>query len=319
MSIKAVLLCLAALPACAQTPDAAVLEAQAAKLRSLIAHAPRLSVERIAFKIQPPGAAWEIGYPSSVAMDKNGEIYVLQRGEKADPVLVLNRDGRVLRSWGKGMFKIPHSIRIDSAGNIWTVDASSSLVYKFTPKGAKLMEISVGGQPPAKSGFNGTTDIAFAPNGHLFISDGYGNARVLEYTPDGKRVREWGSAGTGPGQFHQPHGIAIDPEEIVYVADRQNGRLQRFDLQGRFLGEWENLGMVTSVATGSGGLWIGTQQRNEPTGADGWIMKIDPKTGAILGYVESAHGQHVVNVAANGDLLSGARPDTVVWFHAVKR
>ena len=334
MSIKAVLLCLAAVPACAQKPGIGEIEAQAAELRSLVAHAPRLAVERIAFKIQPPDSAWEIGYPSSVAMDKNGEIYVLQRGEKADPVLVLNREGRVLRSWGKGMFKIPHSIRIDPAGNIWTVDAASSLLFKFTPKGEKLMEISVGGQPVPKSGtngagpngagtsgivFNGTTDIAFAPNGHLFISDGYGNARVLEYTPEGKRVREWGSAGTGPGQFHQPHGIAIDPDGIIYIADRQNGRLQRFDLQGRFLGEWANLGMATSVATGGGALWIGTQQRNEPTSAAGWIMKIDPNTGAILGYVESAHAQHVVNVAANGDLLSGARPDAVVWFHATKR
>ncbi len=317
--MKAFLLCVASVPACAQTPDSAALVAQAAELRSLIAHAPRLDVERIPFKIQPPGAAWEIGFPSSVAMDKNGEIYVLQRGEKADPVLVLDRGGRVLRSWGKGMFTIPHSIRIDPAGNIWTVDAASSMVYKFTSKGMKLMEIAVGGQPAAKTGFNGTTDIAFASNGHLFISDGYGNARVLEYTPDGTRVREWGSAGTGPGQFRQPHGIAIDRDGIVYVADRQNGRLQRFDRQGRFLGEWANLGMVTSVATGGETLWIGTQQRNEPTSAAGWIMQIDPKTGAILGYVESAHAQHVVNVASNGDLLSGARPNTVVWFHARKR
>lgn len=310
---------MAAIPVCAQTPDAGSLATQAAELRSLIAHAPRLAVERVAFKIQPPGADWEIGYPSSVGMNQNGEIYILQRGEKADPIIVLNRDGRVLRSWGKGMFKIPHSIRIDPSGNIWTVDAGSSLVYKFTPKGEKLMEIAVGGQPVGKNGFNGTTDIAFAPQGRLFISDGYGNARVLEYTADGKRVREWGTAGTGPGQFHQPHGIAIDADGIVYVADRQNGRLQRFDLQGHFLGQWANLGMVTSVATGGGALWIGTQQRNEPTGADGWIMKIDRKTGAILGYVESAHGQHVVNVASNGDLLSGARPDTVVWYHPVKR
>src|SRR5260370_23910492 len=152
------------------------------------------------------------------------------------------------------------------------------------------MEISVGGQPQTKSDFNGTTDIAFAPNGHLYISDGYGNARILEYTAEGKRVRQWGSAGTGPGQFRQPHGIAIDDQAIVYVADRQNGRLQRFDLQGKYLGEWDNLGMVTTVAFRDGALWIGTQQRNEPTGNDGWLMRIDPRTGKILGYLESAHG-----------------------------
>jgi DNA-binding beta-propeller fold protein YncE len=194
------------------------------------------------------------------------------------------------------------------------VDAGNSIVYKFTPKGEKLMEISVGEQPEGKTAFTGTTDIAFAPNGHLYISDGYGNARVLEYTADGKRLKQWGSAGSGPGQFRQPHGIAVDDRGTVYVADRQNGRLQRFDLNGKYLGEWDNLGMVTTVAFRDGALWIGTQLRSEPTSADGWLMKIDRKSGKILGYVESAHGHHVLNVAAKGELLSGARPDTVLWF-----
>jgi DNA-binding beta-propeller fold protein YncE len=321
---KSLFLCLFSLPVWAQNPDTAALDAQAAELRALVQQAPRLPMRRSELKIQPPDSDFGIGFPSSVAMDRNGLIYVLQRSEepgrppargKADPVIVVNREGKILRSWGKGLFKIPHSIRIDPAGNVWTVDASSSLVIKFTPQGEKLMEISVGGQPETKSGFNGTTDIAFAPNGHLFISDGYGNARILEYTADGKRLREWGSAGTGPGQFRQPHGIAVE-DGIVYVADRQNGRLKRFDLNGKYLGEWANLGMVTTVAMSGGALWIGTQQRNDPTSGLGWIMKIDRRTGKILGYVDSAHGHHVVNLARNGDLLSGARPDTVLWFHA---
>ncbi len=238
---------------------------------------------------------------------------------KADPILVVNRDGKILRSWGKGMYKIPHSIRIDPRGNVWTVDASSSMVYKFTPKGEKLMEISVGGQPASKQGFNGTTDIAFAPNGHLYISDGYGNARVLEYTAEGKRVREWGSAGSGPGQFRQPHGIAVDDDGVVYVADRQNGRLQRFDLTGKYLGEWANLGMCTSVVIRGGDLWLGTQQRNEPTTSAGWIMKIDRRSGKIVGLIGSQHGHHVVNVSLKGDVTSGARPDTVLWFRGADK
>ncbi len=316
-------LCIVCLPLWAQKPDTTVSDAQAAELRALVQHAPQLAYKKVELQIQPPSPDFGIGYPSSVAMDNSGLIYFLQRHEEpnrppvrgnADPVIVVNRDGKVLRSWGKGMFKIPHAIRVDPKGNIWTVDSSSSMVYKFTPMGEKLMEISVGGQPATKSGFNGTTDIAFAPNGHLFISDGYGNARILEYTADGKRLREWGSAGTGPGQFHQPHGIAVDAEGIIYVADRQNGRLQRFDLNGRYLGEWANLGMVTTVAIRNGDLWIGTQQRNEPTGSNGWLMKIDRHSGKILGYVDSAHGHHVVNVTRDGDLLSGARPDTVLWF-----
>jgi sugar lactone lactonase YvrE len=278
------------------------------------AHAPRLPLEKTEFRIQAPSADWELGFPSSVAMSKDGVLYVLQRGEKADPVLAVNRDGRILRSWGKGMYKIPHSVRVDPAGNIWTVDAASSVIYKFTPQGEKLMEISVGGQPVTKSEFNGTTDIAFGPRGRLFVSDGYGNARILEYTSDGKRVREWGSAGTGPGQFHLPHGIAIDDQNILYVADRENGRVQRFDLEGRFLGEWTDFGKVFSLGFARGDLWIGTQPRNEPNGSPGWFKRIDRRTGKVLGSIESARGQHMMNVTANGEILAGARPNTVLWF-----
>ena len=289
------------------------LETQAAALRALVAQAPKLPLQRTQIKIQA-----EIGYPSSVAMDANGAIYVLQRGENADPVLVVNRDGKIIRSWGKGMYKIPHSIRIDSDGNIWTVDSSSSMILKFTPEGRKLMEISVGEQPAGRTGSIGTSDIAFGPNGRLFISDGYGNARILEYNSKGQRVKQWGRAGTGPGEFRQPHGIAVDDRGVIYVADRQNARLQRFDLDGKYLGEWDDLGRVTAVTFRDGALWIGTQFNNEPNEADGWQMKIDRQTGKILGYVESGRSHHVLNVTARGELLSGARPDIVWWFHPAK-
>ncbi len=322
MSLKTAL-CLLSLPLAAQQrPDAAKLEGQAAALRALVEKAPRLALEKTDFHIQPPNPEFGIGYPSSVAMDRSGLIYVLQRSAepnrppvkgKADPVIVVSRDGKFLRSWGSGLYKIPHSIRVDKAGNIWTVDAASSLVIKFSPQGEKLMEIAVGGQPE-KRGFNGTTDVAFAPNGHLFISDGYGNARILEYTADGKRLKEWGSAGTGPGQFQQPHGISVDERGIVYVADRQNGRLQRFDMNGKYLGEWDHLGMVTTVTAVGNVLWIGTQQRNENTSGPGWLMKIDAKSGKILGVTDSAHAHHVVNVTPDQDLLTGARPDQIYWF-----
>src|SRR5712692_437254 len=309
MSRKPLLFCLIVLPVWAQNANITALEAQAAALRELVGKAPKLAIERTQIKIQAPSADWEIGYPSSVAMDAKGAIYVLQRGEKADPVLVLNRDGRILRSWGKGMYKIPHSIRIDPEGNIWTVDSSSSMVLKFTPQGRKLMEISVGEQPSGRSGAIGTTDIAFGPNGRLFISDGYGNARILEYTSKGERVKQWGRAGSAPGEFRQPHGIAIDDQGVIYVADRQNARLQRFDLDGKYLGEWDDLGRVTTVAYRGGALWIGTQFNNQPNEADGWQMKIDRKTGKILGYVESGRGHHILNVTGTGELLAGARPD----------
>jgi len=131
-------------------------------------------------------------------------------------------------------------------------------------------------------------------------------------------VKQWGRAGTGPGEFRQPHGIAVDDRGVIYVADRRNARLQRFDLDGKYLGEWDDLGRVTAVTFRDGALWIGTQFNNQSNESDGWQMKIDRQTGKILGYVESGRSHHVLNVTARGELLSGARPDIVWWFHPAK-
>jgi DNA-binding beta-propeller fold protein YncE len=260
----------------AQTPAALISEAgtQAiAELRAFVQAAPPLGLQRTEFSIQAPREGWELGMVSSAAVDKKGTIYLLQRGDKADPVLAVDEEGHVLRSWGKGLYKIPHSIRVDPKGSIWTVDAQSSTVLKFSPAGEKLMQIDVGGQPVgSKNPFCGTTDIAFAPNGHLFISDGYGNARILEYTADGKRIREWGSKGTGPGQFRLPHGIAVDKTGLVYVADRENGRIQRFDSTGHYLGEWNTVGKAFSVRLRDGAVWAGIQPKSVPNGSSGWLL-----------------------------------------------
>ena len=189
------------------------------------------------------------------------------------------------------------------------------MVLKFSPQGEKLMEISVGEQPSGRGATNGTTDIAFGPDNRIFISDGYGNSRVLEYTAKGERVRHWGTKGEGPGQFQQPHGIAIDDENILYVADRNNARLQRFTLEGKYLGEWTHLGKVTTIAFRDGALWAGTQLRSEPNEADGWHVKINRKTGAIMEYAISGRSHHILNINRHGELLAGARPDIVWWFH----
>jgi DNA-binding beta-propeller fold protein YncE len=307
------ILCLfACFPVFAQIP---ITEAQATELRALIGKSTPLPIHLSTFVIHPPTGDWALEMVSSAAVDSHGILYLLQRGDKADPVIALSRDGRVLRSWGKGMYKMPHSIRIDPEGNVWTVDAESSLVLKFTPEGRKLLEIPVGGQPrDAKSRFCGTTDITFAPNGHLYISDGYANARILEYSAEGKRIREWGKHGTGPGEFQLPHGIAVDEKGVLYVADRENGRIQRFTLGGKYLGEWDNLGKTFSLKISGGALYIGTQPRNQPNGSPGWLMKIDRNSGRILGYVEST-GHHSVEVTPSGELFTGTRPDKVLWFH----
>ena len=211
---------------------------------------------------------------------------------------------------------MPHAIRIDPDGNVWTTDAASSKVIKFTPDGRKLMEIAVGGQPvPCRNNFCGTTDIAFARNGHLFIADGYANARILEYTGDGQKVREWGTPGTGPGQFRLPHSIQIDEDGILYVADRENGRVQRFTQDGAYLGEWAAFGKTFGLKADAGTMWLATQQRNEPNLSPGWLLKIDRKSGAVLGYVEVT-GVHGMDAMSNGELLVGPGPDAKApqWF-----
>lgn len=276
--------------------------------------APALPLVETDFAITPPSPEWELGTVSSLAFDQNGLLYLLQRGAKADPIVVVDPAGKVVRSWGKGMFRIPHYIRIDPEGNVWTTDAQSSVIYKFSAHGEKLMEITVGEQPEGKNGFVGTTDIAFGPGGRLFVSDGYGNARVLEYSADGRRIRQWGTAGTGVGQFNLPHAIVCDANGILYVADRENGRLERFDLDGHYLGEWP-IGKTYSLKLAGGVLWAGMHAVDQPTGSPGWLAKIDPATGKILGTVRvpEKFGMHAVEADSQGQPLTVAGSH-VLWF-----
>ncbi|MGH9784355.1 MAG: hypothetical protein ACRD88_09225 [Terriglobia bacterium] len=308
-------LCLLPIPLTAQAPPPPATDAQAAQLRALIAASPRLPLRLTPLAIQPPVPGWTTDYVSSIAAARDGVTYVLHRNLKFDPVIAVDAGGRILRSWGQGLYTIPHSIRIDPQGDVWTVDAGSSVVLKFSPQGKQLLRIDVGELPESRSAFRGTADIAFAPGGRIFIADGYGNARILEYNDQGRRVREWGGPGIERGQFHLPHGIAFH-EGVLYVADRENGRIQRFALDGRYLGEWSHLGKTFSLRVGpDGNLWIGTQPRNVPNGAEGWLVKVDRATGKVLGYVESP-GFHSVDVTASGEALAGARshPNKVLWF-----
>ena len=285
-----------------------------AQIETVVPSVPRLPLLRTELAVQAPRPGWALGMVTSVASDPSGLIYILQRGHQADPVVVVDRQGRVVRSWGAGLFQLPHGIRLDPAGNVWTVDCETSIVRKFTRAGRQLLEIHVGGQPKMeKTRFVGATDVAFAPNGHVFVADGYQNARILEYTAAGQKVREWGSHGTGPGQFHLPHGIAIDAAGIVYVADRENGRIQRFDLAGRHLGTWPSLGKAFSLKLHQGALWLGTQPLDQPNGSPGWLMELDLRSGQPRGLVEST-GHHSLEVTAGGELLTGTQPNRVLYF-----
>jgi DNA-binding beta-propeller fold protein YncE len=292
-------------------PDArARLEAQNAALKATLASATRLPLAPRPIAVKAPAdSGWALGMVSWVAADRQGRIYLLQRGDKADPIVVLDGSGKVLRSWGRGLYTTPHAIRIDPQGHVWTTDAASSMVYKFSAEGELLMKIEVGGQPSPCNNFCGTTDVAFAPDGHVFVADGYRNARILEYTADGRKVQEFGAAGTGPGQFVLPHSIQIDAGGVIYVADRENGRIQRFDRAGKFLGEWTEYGKTFGLTLDGDALWLSTIPRG-PNSTPGWLIKLDRATGRLLGYVE-AQGNHGMSVLPDGDLLQAPGPDQV--------
>lgn len=288
----------------------AAMAQDAAAFRKLMRASPKLPMKSTELHVQVPG----LDFVSSLAVDREGVIYLFQRALELDPVIAVSSEGKVLRSWGKGIFKIPHSVRVDPEGNIWTVDAASSMIYKFTREGRQLLKIDVGGLPAKpKSAFCGTTDIAFT-HGRIFVSDGYANARVIEYDGAGRRVREWGKPGRGAGEFHLPHAIAVDGNDVLYVADRENGRIQRFTLDGKYLGEWNHLGKTFSLKVGADNdLWIGTQPHDVGNGVEPWLVRVDRRSGQVLGAIESG-GHHSVEINGRGELMTGARPNQVLWF-----
>ncbi|MEX2304510.1 MAG: hypothetical protein WD733_26445 [Bryobacterales bacterium] len=311
------LLCFIGFDLFAQDPPPPATVEQASKLRELIKTSPRLKLEETSFRVQVPPPETVTDYISSAIANPDGATLIFHRNLKLDPILHLDASGRVLKSWGKGLFENPHSIRRDPEGNIWAVDSRSSLVVKFSPEGKSLLQFKVDLPPDGRP--RGAADITFAPQGRIFIADGYGNARVLEYNSKGEKVREWGSPGTKPGQFNLPHGIAYRAG-VLYVADRENGRIQRFDLDGRYLGEWGQFGKTFSISTGpDGNLWLGTHPRNVPNEDGGWILKVDPETGEVLGYIDSP-GLHSLDITTSGEVVTGARirPDEVLWFRTAR-
>jgi DNA-binding beta-propeller fold protein YncE len=185
---------------------------------------------------------WELKDVAAVACDAKDQVYVFNRGEH--PMIVFDREGNFLRSWGEGTFPRAHGIDIDAAGNLYLTDDGGHFVRKCTPEGKVLLEIGIPGQPaPFMSGkpFHRCTHTALSPQGEIYVSDGYGNARVHKYSPDGKLLFSWGAPGSDPGQFNVAHNIATDDAGWVYVADRENHRVQVFDAKGRYETQWNNL------------------------------------------------------------------------------
>jgi sugar lactone lactonase YvrE len=255
--------------------------------------------------LKSPNPHWKIGAVSGVAAGKDGRLYVIQRGAQTAPILVVNLQGGLVDSWGKGDFSLPHSVRLDPEGNVWAVDAGTSTVIKYSRTGKKLLTLSMSPVPDTGGPFRGITDVAFASNGHVYITDGYGNARVLEYSPKGVKLKEWGRPGSGTSEFHLPHSLQISTNGTIYVADRENGRIEKFDLRGRPLGTIEQLGRCYSLALSHGALWASMSPLSQDPGSPGWVVKLDPNSGKILGHFDIPNQRqgHALSMLSSGDLV----------------
>ncbi|HLF78958.1 MAG TPA: peptidyl-alpha-hydroxyglycine alpha-amidating lyase family protein [Dehalococcoidia bacterium] len=209
---------------------------------------------------------------AAVAVDSQDRVYLHTR--HGDRVMVYDEDGKFLGAWGDGVFGNAHGITIGPDDSVYCTDNRDHVIRKFTLDGKPLMTF---GTPGAKSDtgydtsgkpkihhnetvarsagpFNSVCNTAIAPNGDLFVADGYGNARVHHFKPDGTLVRSWGTPGTAAGEFHLPHGIALDNDGNVIVADRENDRLQFFNAEGKYLYEWNDVQRPTAVTVGPDGL-----------------------------------------------------------------
>jgi DNA-binding beta-propeller fold protein YncE len=185
---------------------------------------------------------WEFKDVAAVAVDSKDRVYCFNRGDH--PMIVFDREGNFLRSWGEGSFPRAHGIHIDAEDNLYLTDDGGHFVRKCSTDGRVLLELGVPGKPAPYMGgrpFHRCTHTSLSPKGEIYVSDGYGNARVHKYSPDGKLLLSWGEPGTDPGQFNIPHNIATDDEGWVYVADRENHRVQVFDGDGRYETQWVNM------------------------------------------------------------------------------
>jgi DNA-binding beta-propeller fold protein YncE len=193
---------------------------------------------------------------AAVAVDSQDRVFCYNRTPD-HPIVVFDQDGNFLFTWGDGLFAFPHAIRIDDNDHIWLVDRDHGQIMQFTATGELLRTIGTKGYrsdtgvDPADSSsaawqkvthgggpFNLPTDVAFTPGGEMFITDGYGNARVHKFAADGTHLFSWGEPGTAPGQFNLPHGVWIDRQGRVLVCDRENDRVQVFSQAGEFLTVW---------------------------------------------------------------------------------
>ena len=183
---------------------------------------------------------FEVGAVSAVTVDKEDNVYVLQRGK--EPLLMFDKEGKFIRAWGESLFKVPHGLRVDQEGHIWTTDNGNHVLRKFDREGKLLVTLGTEGKPGSgESAFRAPDDLVFDSFGNLYVADS-GNSRIVKLTADGKFLMQWGSKGQKNGQFATAHSLAIDAQDRLYVGDRGNKRIQLFGTDGKHLATWDGFG-----------------------------------------------------------------------------
>ena len=252
-----------------------------------------------------------MGATASVAFDANGHLFVLTRGDKT--FFEFNPDGSFIRSCGDKLFTRSHGLRIDRDGNLWATDVGGHIVVKMTRDGQPLLTIGTKGEAgewneaTGSHKLNQPNDVVLAGNGDVFVAQGHtpgaeGDARVLKFDKNGKFIKSWGGKGSGPGQFQVAHGIAIDAKGLVWVADRENQRIQLFDQDGKFVREVKYKGLPCSLD-------IGRQYMYMVNGFAGQVLRLDlnGKVLAAMGKPGKGPGEfgeaHMIAVSQKDEIF----------------
>ncbi len=251
----------------------------------------------------PEGRPW--GSTSAVDIDRDGKsIWVAERcganscAGKTDPsILKFDSSGKLVKSFGSGMFIFPHGICVDKDGNVWITDGQGKdgighQVFKFSPDGKVLLTLGkagVAGDGPDT--FNQPSDVAIAPNGDIFVADGHGgksNARIVKFTKDGKFIKTWGKLGTAPGEFNTPHALAFDSKGRLFVGDRANNRIQIFDQDGKFLEEWTQFSRPSGIYIDKNDVIYVADSESNANRHPGWKRGIrigSAKDGSVTAFI----------------------------------
>jgi hypothetical protein len=261
---------------------------------------------------RPEHVKW--GHVPGIAIDGKDQVWVYTRA--APPVQVYEPSGRFVRSWGEDLVKTAHHIKFDHAGNVWLADIGHHVVMQFTPEGKLLKTLGTRGEAGAdQDHLDQPTDMAITPSGDVFVSDGYGNNRIVHFDKHGRFVKAWGGLGTGPGEFSLPHAIAADSKGRLYVADRNNVRVQVFDQAGQLIAEWRDLIVPWGFwITKSDEIWV-CGSSPQPWRESDEVLGCPPKDQVFMKF--DADGKLLQLWTVPKGIDGHEQPGDCNWVHAV--